>query len=205
MFSPYSSVQNFISFLGYIYSIKSYYLIFLIINPLKNSKLYSFSSSKICHVLRIITFIFIPVINMNAFRLFFIEVPCLVTFFFGWIWKIFHRWAIAVISIKVNSEEDFTIWNYHVQYSMAFQSFPTSDDNKRKLLNPKAKSTSYWSISQFFICIWKSEFCVCFWRLHNVDDAKMYIEIQMYPEDLHEYARLISLLQVRTCHCSAAL
>lgn len=115
MFSPYSRVQNFISFLGYIYSIKSYYLIFLIINPLKNSKLYSFSSSKICHVLRIITFIFIPVINMNAFRLFFIEVPCLVTFFFGWIWKIFHRWAIAVISIKVNSEEDFTIWNYHVQ------------------------------------------------------------------------------------------
>lgn len=33
----------------------------------------------------------------------------------------------------------------------------------------------------------------------------MYIEIQMYPEDLHEYARLISLLQVRICHCSAAL
>lgn len=120
MFSPYSRVQNFISFLGYIYSIKSYYLIFFnIINPLKNSKLYSFSSSKICHVLRIITFIFFPVINMNAFRLFFIEVPCLVTFFFGWIWKIFHRWAIAVISIKVNSEEDFTIWNYHV-----FHGFP---------------------------------------------------------------------------------
>lgn len=203
MFSPYSRVQNFISFLGYIYSIKSYYLIFFfIINPLKNSKLYSFSSSKICHVLRIITFIFFPVINMNAFKLFFIEVPCLVTFFFGWIWKIFHRWAIAVIStliLKKISPYETTM------YSMAFQSFPTSEDNKRKLLNPKAKSTSYWSISQFFICIWKSEFCVGFWRLHNVDDAKMYIKIQMYPEDLHEYARSISLLQVRICHCSAAL
>lgn len=115
MFSPYSRVQK-LHFLPWIYLqykiILSHF--FFIINPPKNSKLYSFSSSKICHVLRIITFIFFPVINMNAFRLFFIEVSCLVTFFYGWIWKSFHRWAIAVISIKVNSEEDFTIWNYHV-------------------------------------------------------------------------------------------